>query len=98
MLSVTDKAGVQFLDRPRRREAGRVERRHFIYLPFGLVQESYSDFAPVPITARAEKAEAVRRARKLARKKLPREGLLPMKPREIQGTGGRGRPARAPRF
>jgi small subunit ribosomal protein S21 len=45
-----------------------------------------------------EKAEAVRRARKLARKKLQREGLLPMKPRVVQGTGGRGRPARAPRF
>ena len=28
-----------------------------------------------------EKAEAVRRARKLARKKLQREGLLPMKPK-----------------
>jgi small subunit ribosomal protein S21 len=45
-----------------------------------------------------EKAEAVRRARKLARKKLQREGLLPMKPRVAQGTGGRGGPARAPRF
>jgi small subunit ribosomal protein S21 len=45
-----------------------------------------------------EKAEAVRRARKLARKKLQREGLLPTKPKVIQGTGGRGRPARAPRF
>jgi small subunit ribosomal protein S21 len=45
-----------------------------------------------------EKAEAVRRARKLARKKLQREGLLPTKPRVIQGTGGRARPARAPRF
>ena len=45
-----------------------------------------------------QKAEAVRRARKLARKKLQREGLLPMKPRIVQGTGGRGRPARAPRF
>src|SRR5215831_13005748 len=45
-----------------------------------------------------EKAEAVRRARKLARKKLQREGLLPTKPRVIQGTGGKGRPARAPRF
>ena len=45
-----------------------------------------------------EKAEAVRRARKLARKKLQREGLLPMKPRVIRGTGGRGGPARAPRF
>jgi len=44
-----------------------------------------------------EKAEAVRRARKLARKKLQREGLLPTKPR-VQGTVGRGRPARAPRF
>ncbi len=45
-----------------------------------------------------EKAEAVRRARKLARKKLQREGLLPTKPRVIQGTSGRGGPARAPRF
>ena len=32
-----------------------------------------------------EKAEAIRRARKLARKKLRREGLLPMKPRVIRG-------------
>ena len=45
-----------------------------------------------------EKAEAVRRARKLARKKLQREGLLPMKPKVIPGAaggpggaGGRGR-------
>ena len=30
-----------------------------------------------------EKAEAVRRARKLARKKLQREGLLAMKPRVV---------------
>jgi small subunit ribosomal protein S21 len=44
-----------------------------------------------------EKAEAVRRARKLARKKLQREGLLPMKPRIVPGTVGRGGPARAPR-
>jgi small subunit ribosomal protein S21 len=47
-----------------------------------------------------EKAEAIRRARKLARKKLQREGLLPVKPRVIPGAGGpggaRGRPA--PRF
>ena len=35
-----------------------------------------------------EKAEAVRRARKLARKKLQREGLLPMKPKVIPGAGG----------
>ena len=32
-----------------------------------------------------EKAEAIRRARKLAHKKLQREGLLPMKPRVIPG-------------
>jgi small subunit ribosomal protein S21 len=44
-----------------------------------------------------EKAEAVR-ARKLARKKLQREGLLPSRPRVVQGTVGRGRPARSPRF
>ena len=52
-----------------------------------------------------EKAEAVRRARKLARKKLQREGLLPMKPKPVfgagpgaergggGGAGGRGGPA-----
>jgi len=44
-----------------------------------------------------EKAEAVRRARKLARKKLQREGLLPMKPRVVPGTVGRGGAARMPR-
>ena len=44
-----------------------------------------------------EKSEAVRRARKLARK-LQREGLLPMKPRVVPGTTGRSGPARAPRF
>jgi small subunit ribosomal protein S21 len=43
-----------------------------------------------------EKAEAIRRARKLARKKLQREGLLPMKPRAIPGAHGRRPPARAP--
>ena len=46
-----------------------------------------------------EKAEAIRRARKLARKKLQREGLLPMKPRAVPGTVGRGGPrSRGPRF
>ena len=44
-----------------------------------------------------EKAEAIRRARKLARKKLQREGLLPMKPRVNPGQG-RGGPRRATRF
>jgi small subunit ribosomal protein S21 len=44
-----------------------------------------------------EKAEAIRRARKLARKKLQREGLLPVKPRAIPGQG-RGGHQRAPRF
>ena len=43
-----------------------------------------------------EKAEPIRRARKLARKRL-QEGLLPMKPRTIPGAGGRGGPPRAPR-
>ncbi|HVZ03415.1 30S ribosomal protein S21 [Hyphomicrobium sp.] len=38
-----------------------------------------------------EKAEAVRRARKLARKKLQREGLLPSKPAAARGgPAGRG--------
>ncbi len=38
-----------------------------------------------------EKAEAVRRARKLARKKLQREGLLPSKPAAPRGgPGGKG--------
>jgi small subunit ribosomal protein S21 len=46
-----------------------------------------------------EKAEAIRRARKLARKRMQREGLLPMKPKVIPGAaGGRGGPPRAPRF
>jgi small subunit ribosomal protein S21 len=45
-----------------------------------------------------EKAEAIRRARKYARKKLQREGLLPMKPRVVPGGPGRGSPARSPRF
>jgi len=35
-----------------------------------------------------EKAEAIRRARKLARKKMQREGLLPAKPRVVPGAGG----------
>ena len=43
-----------------------------------------------------EKAEAVRRARKLARKRLQREGLLPSKPAVTKGgpggPGGRGGP------
>jgi len=40
-----------------------------------------------------EKAEAVRRARKLARKKLQREGLLPNKPVVARGgPGGKGGP------
>ena len=45
-----------------------------------------------------EKAEAVRRARKLARKKLQREGLLPMKPKVLTkgpGAGGGGRGGRS---
>jgi small subunit ribosomal protein S21 len=46
-----------------------------------------------------EKAEAIRRARKLARKRLQREGLLPMKPKPTVGAaGGRGGPPRAPRM
>src|SRR3974390_1137805 len=45
-----------------------------------------------------EKAEAIRRARKLARKRLQREGLLPMKPKPTLAAGGRAGPPRAPRF
>ena len=46
-----------------------------------------------------EKAEAIRRARKLARMKLQREGLLPMKPRPTPGGApGRSGPPRGPRF
>jgi small subunit ribosomal protein S21 len=45
-----------------------------------------------------EKAEGIRRARKQARKKLQREGLLPMKPRVVRGAPGRPSPARSPRF
>ena len=46
-----------------------------------------------------EKSEAIRRARKLARKKLQREGLLPPpKPRPVAGVAGRAVPPRTPRF
>lgn len=43
-----------------------------------------------------EKAEAVRRARKLARKRAQREGLLPAPKRDASahGTGRPGRPQR----
>jgi small subunit ribosomal protein S21 len=43
-----------------------------------------------------EKAEAVRRARKLARKRAQREGLLPMTPRQTTAanSAGAARPAR----
>jgi small subunit ribosomal protein S21 len=37
-----------------------------------------------------EKAEAVRRARKLARKKAQREGLIPMKPKPVFGAAAGG--------
>ena len=40
-----------------------------------------------------EKAEAIRRARKLARKRAQREGLIPMKPKVVPGSGNsRGGP------
>jgi small subunit ribosomal protein S21 len=50
-----------------------------------------------------EKAEAIRRARKLARKKMQREGLLPSKPKPVlgagpRGAGGPGAGPRPPRF
>ncbi len=41
-----------------------------------------------------ERAEAVRRARKLIRKRMQREGLLPSKPRVVPGAAG-ARPAAA---
>jgi small subunit ribosomal protein S21 len=41
-----------------------------------------------------EKAEAVRRARKLARKRAQREGLLPASKPKTPGPGGRGGPGR----
>jgi small subunit ribosomal protein S21 len=45
-----------------------------------------------------EKAEAISRARKAARKKLQREGLLPMKPKVVPGAADGKGPPRAPRF
>jgi small subunit ribosomal protein S21 len=38
-----------------------------------------------------EKAEAIRRARKLARKRAQREGLLPSKPKPLLRAGAPGR-------
>jgi small subunit ribosomal protein S21 len=44
-----------------------------------------------------EKAEAIRRARKLARKRAQREGLLPGKPKPVMGRpGGPGAPGARP--
>jgi small subunit ribosomal protein S21 len=44
-----------------------------------------------------ERAEAIRRARKLARKRAQREGLLPGKPKPVTGgPGARGPGARGP--
>src|SRR5262252_3819814 len=50
-----------------------------------------------------ERAEAIRRARKLARKKAQREGLIPGKPKVVKpgfggrgGAGGPGGPGRGP--
>ncbi len=49
-----------------------------------------------------EKAEAIRRRRKLERKRLQREGLLPSKPKVLRtgvaGNRGPGAPPRPPRF
>jgi small subunit ribosomal protein S21 len=45
-----------------------------------------------------ERAEAIRRAHKLARKKLQREGLLPSKPKNSPRAAERRGPARLPRF
>jgi small subunit ribosomal protein S21 len=49
-----------------------------------------------------EKSEAIRRRRKLERKRLQREGLLPSKPKVLRtgAAGGRGpgAPPRPPRF
>jgi small subunit ribosomal protein S21 len=45
-----------------------------------------------------ERAEAITRARKLARKKLQREGLLPTKPKVSPGAADNRGPARPPRF
>ena len=44
-----------------------------------------------------EQAEAIRRARKLARKKMQREGLLPMRPRVVLRGPGKRRPRAWPR-
>lgn len=43
-----------------------------------------------------EAAEAVRRARKAARKQAQREGLLPMPKRKVPAGGARQRPAAMP--
>jgi small subunit ribosomal protein S21 len=45
-----------------------------------------------------ERQEAIRRARKLARKKLQREGLLPMKPKVVRGAPARGAAPRPQHF
>ena len=55
-----------------------------------LMLQVHHDGKAVVSDGTREKAEAVRRARKLARKKLQREGLLPMKPKPVFGAGPGG--------
>ena len=72
----------------------------FYYFRRGIFREMKlrSHYEKPSVRKVREKAEAIRRARKLARKKLQREGLLPMKPKVVSGAPGRRGPARAPRF
>ena len=50
---------------------------------------------PVQVLVRDNNVD---QALRVLKKKMQREGLLPMKPRVIPGAPGRGGPARAPRF
>jgi hypothetical protein len=66
----------------------------------GMLPQYFDTVEVIDLCRARGKPVAIRRARKLPRKKLQREGLLPMKPRVVPGAVGTGNPARArtPRF
>ena len=64
-------------------------------LAIGPINRSIEEERRVQVLVRDNNVD---QALRVLKKKMQREGLLPMKPRVIPGAPGRGGPARAPRF
>jgi pentatricopeptide repeat protein len=64
-------------------------------LAIGLINRSTKEEHRVQVLVRDNNVD---QALRVLKKKMQREGLLPMKPRAIPGALGRGGPPRAPRF